>query len=229
LIVAARDVLLQQARSRGDRALTEFQAKRFLSDYGLPVPREQTVNSLAAALAAAEAIGYPVALKGSGAELLHKTELGLVKLGLKNAAGLREAYDQLTGAAKVPLKEMLVQQLVAGDRELLAGMVRDPQFGPCVLFGLGGIYTEALADVTFRVAPLSRWDARQMMEELRGRKILDAFRGMPPVDREALVDILTRLGEIGLENPLIREIDINPLKIRPDGRPIALDALLILG
>jgi len=119
--------------------------------------------------------------------------------------------------------------MVAGDRELVAGLVRDPQFGPSVLFGLGGIYTEALEDVAFRVAPLSRWDAFQMMDELRGRKLLDAFRGMPPVDREALANILITLGTIGLENPAIREIDINPLKIRADGQPIAVDALIILG
>jgi len=227
--VAARDELLQQARSRGVGALTEFEAKRFLSGYGVPVTPEQAVGSLEAALAAAEEIGYPVALKGSGEKLLHKTELGLVKLGLKNDSALREAYDQLAAAAQVPLKEMLVQQMVTGDRELVAGLVRDPQFGPSVLFGLGGIYTEALEDVAFRVAPLSRWDAFQMMDELRGRKLLDAFRGMPPVDREALANILITLGTIGLENPAIREIDINPLKIRADGQPIAVDALIILG
>jgi acyl-CoA synthetase (NDP forming) len=226
--MAARDEVLQKARSNGARALTEFQAKGFLSNYGFPVPLEKIADSLEAALAAAEAIGYPVALKGSGEELLHKTELGLVKLGLKDTSALREAYDQLAAAAKVPLKEMLVQQMVAGDRELVAGLVRDPQFGPSVLFGLGGIYTEALEDVAFRVAPLSRWDALQMMAELRGRKILDAFRGMPPVDRKALADLLITLGTIGLENPSIREIDINPLKIRPDGQPIAVDALIIL-
>lgn len=227
--MAARDELLQQARSRGVGALTEFEAKRFLSGYGVPVTPEQAVGSLEAALAAAEEIGYPVALKGSGEKLLHKTELGLVKLGLKNDSALREAYDQLAAAAQVPLKEMLVQQMVTGDRELVAGLVRDPQFGPSVLFGLGGIYTEALEDVAFRVAPLSRWDAFQMMDELRGRKLLDAFRGMPPVDREALANILITLGTIGLENPAIREIDINPLKIRADGQPIAVDALIILG
>ena len=226
--MAARDEVLQQARSRGARALTEYEAKCFLSNYGFPVPPEKTVDSLEAALAAAEVIGYPVALKGSGEELLHKTELGLVKLGLKNDSALREAYDQLAAAGVVPLKAMLVQQMVAGDRELVAGLVRDPQFGPSVMFGLGGIYTEALEDVAFRVAPLSRWDALQMMEEIRGRKILDALRGMPPVDRKALADILITLGTIGLENPAIREIDINPLKIRPDGQPIAVDALIIL-
>ena len=226
--MAARNEVLLQARSRGARALTEFEAKRFLADYGFPVPLEKTVDSLEAALAAAEVIGYPVALKGSGEELLHKTELGLVKLGLKNASALREAYDQLAAAAKMSVQEMLVQQMVAGDRELMAGLVRDPQFGPSVLFGLGGIYTEALEDVAFRVAPLSRWDALQMMEEIRGRKILDAFRGMPPVDRKTLTGILITLGTIGLENPAIREIDINPLKIRTDGRAIAVDALIIL-
>jgi acetyl-CoA synthetase (ADP-forming) len=226
--MAARDELLQQARSGGARALTEFEAKRFLSGYGVPVTPEQVVDSLEAALAAAEAIGYPVALKGSGEELLHKTELGLVKLGLKDDSALKEAYDQLTATAKIPLKEMLVQQMVAGDRELVAGMVSDPQFGPSVLFGLGGIYTEALEDVVFRVAPLSPWDALQMMEEFRGRKILEAFRGMPPVDRKALADLLITLGTIGLEHPAIREIDINPLKIQRDGQPIAVDALIIM-
>ncbi len=226
--MVTRDEVLPKARSRGARALTEFEAKRFLADYGLPVTPEKTVASLEAALAAAEVIGYPVALKGSGEELLHKTELGLVKLGLKDDSALREAYDQLAAAGQGLLKAMLVQQMVAGDRELVAGLVRDPQFGPSVMFGLGGIYTEALEDVAFRVAPLSRWDALQMMEEIRGRKILEAFRGMPPVDRKALADILITLGTIGLENPAIREIDINPLKIRPDGQPIAVDALIIL-
>jgi acetate---CoA ligase (ADP-forming) subunit beta len=228
MTMAARDEVLQLARSRGARALTEFEAKRFLAEYGFSIPREKAVDSLEAALAAAEVIGYPVALKGSGEELLHKTELGLAKLGLKNDSALREAYDQLAAAATASLKEMLVQPMVAGDRELVAGMVRDPQFGPSVMFGLGGIYTEALEDVVFRVAPLSRWDARQMMEEFRGRKILDTFRGMPPVDRESLADILVTLGTIGLENPSIREIDINPLKIQLDGRPMAVDALIIL-
>lgn len=226
--MVTRGEMLQQARSRGARVLTEFEAKRFLSDYGFPVTPEKTVASLEAALAAAGVIGYPVALKGSGEELLHKTELGLVKLGLKNDSELREAYDQLAAAGQGLLKAMLVQQMVTGNRELVAGLVRDPQFGPSVMFGLGGIYTEALEDVAFRVAPLSRWDALQMMEEIRGRKILEAFRGMPPVDRKALADILITLGTIGLENPAIREIDINPLKIRPDGQPIAVDALIIL-
>jgi succinyl-CoA synthetase beta subunit len=220
--------LIKTALSQGLTSLSEFESKRFLASYGILVTREKLADTPEAAREAAGEIGYPVALKGSGPGLLHKTELDLIRLNLKDEAELLEAYDQLAAAAKVPLKEMLVQEMVTGDRELVAGMVRDPQFGPSVMFGLGGIYTEALGDVVFRVAPLSRWDALQMMEEFRGRKTLDAFRGLPPVVREGLADMLITLGKIGLGHPSIREIDINPLKIQSDGRPIAVDALIIL-
>lgn len=227
--MVSRTELLKKAGSRPTRALTEFEAKQFLAKYGVPVTPETTAASLEAALAAAETIGYPVALKGSGEDLHHKTERGLVKLNLENAAALGEAYGQLAAAAGGPLAEVLVQRMVAGDRELVAGLVRDPQFGPSVLLGLGGIYTEALEDVSFRVAPLVRGDAFQMMEELRGRKVLGAFRGRPAVDRETLAEILIALGKIGLENPEIREIDINPLIIQDHGKPVAVDALILLG
>lgn len=220
---------IASAVSRGARSLSEYEAKRFLSGYGIPTTEEKTVRSLNDALAAADTLGFPVALKGSGEDLLHKTELGLVRLGLKNEAELQEAYRQMTSGEKTAPEEFLVQRMVTGDRELLAGLVRDPQFGPTVMLGLGGIYTEALRDVVFRVAPLSRWDASQMMDELRGRAILDALRGMPPVDREILSDILIALGAIGLEHSPVQEIDINPLKIQTDGRPIAVDALIVLG
>jgi acetyl-CoA synthetase (ADP-forming) len=217
------------AVSRGARSLSEYEAKRFLSGYGIPTTAEKTVRTLNDALAAADSLGFPVALKGSGEDLPHKTELGLVRLGLKNEAELQEAYRQMTSGEKTAPEEFLVQQMVTGDRELLAGLVRDPQFGPAVMLGLGGIYTEVLRDAVFRVAPLSRWDASHMMDELRGRAILDAFRGMPPVDRGILADILIALGAIGLEHSPVREIDINPLKIQTDGRPIAVDALVVLG
>jgi len=118
--------------------------------------------------------------------------------------------------------------MVKGERELVVGLTRDAQFGPCVMFGLGGIFTEILEDISFRVAPLSREDAMDMMESIRGKKILDAVRGKPPVDREALADILIAVGQIGMNYDQIREIDINPLKIL-DGKPIAVDALIVLG
>jgi acetyl-CoA synthetase (ADP-forming) len=118
--------------------------------------------------------------------------------------------------------------MISGKRELMAGLTRDPQFGPCVLFGLGGIFTEILEDVTFRVAPLERRDALEMLQEIRAHKILTAFRGLEPVDRDALADILIRIGQIGLEEAKIKEIDVNPLIIS-HGKPVAVDALVVLG
>jgi acetate---CoA ligase (ADP-forming) subunit beta len=217
---------IAQALERGSASLAEFEAKQLLSAYGIPVTREKEVSVLLDALRAAAEIGYPVALKGSGEGLLHKTEKGLVRLDLKNEQDLKEAYTVLTGAPGV--SKVLVQEMIKGERELVAGLTRDPQFGPCVMFGLGGIFTEVLKDVAFRVAPLNRREALQMMEDLRGREILGALRGMPPVDREALAAILIALGKIGLENPAVREIDVNPLTVQPDGHPIAVDALIIL-
>jgi acetyl-CoA synthetase (ADP-forming) len=220
--------LLKEALEQGLTSLNEFDSKRFLAQYGIGVTLEKIAGTLEEATEAANEIGFPVALKGSGQGLLHKTERDLVRLNLKNEAELLEAFGHLTTGLSEPVHEVLVQQMVAGERELAAGLVRDPQFGPCVMLGLGGVLTEVLEDVVFRVAPLTRWDALQMMEELRGRKILDAFRGWPPVDREVLADIILSLGRLGLENQAIREIDINPLKIRSDGQPIAVDALIIL-
>jgi acetyl-CoA synthetase (ADP-forming) len=117
--------------------------------------------------------------------------------------------------------------MVAAKRELMAGMTRDPQFGPCVMFGLGGIFTEALDDVVFRMAPLSAGDAAHMMDDIRAKALLGAVRGMPPVDRDALADILVNLGRIGMDNEAVKEIDINPILIA-DGKPVAVDALVVL-
>jgi acetyl-CoA synthetase (ADP-forming) len=218
---------IEQALERGSASLTEFEAKQLLSSYGIPVTREIAVSTLEEALRAAAEISYPVVLKGSREGLLHKTEAGLVRLHLRNAAELREAYASVTADRAV--SNVLVQEMIKGERELVAGLTRDPQFGPCVMFGLGGIFAEVWKDVVFRVAPLSRWNAFQMMEDLRGREILGSVRGLPPVDREILADILIALGKVGLENPAVREIDINPLIVQGDGRPVAVDALIILG
>ena len=123
--------------------------------------------------------------------------------------------------------DFLVQEMIMGDRELVMGLVRDPQFGPCAMFGLGGIFTEALGDVSFRAAPLTEPDALEMMREIKGRKILSAYRGMPAMDLDDLGKSLIRLGQIGLDHEIIREIDINPLIVK-DGKPVAVDALIVL-
>jgi acetyl-CoA synthetase (ADP-forming) len=219
--------IIEEALKKGATTLSEYESKLLLAEYGVNVTQEKVVSTEDDAIAAASEIGYPVVLKGSGEELSHKTEMDLIALNLRDEKDVREAFKKLTSSSKASVEEVLVQQMVKGERELVVGLTRDAQFGPCVMFGLGGIFTEILEDVAFRVAPLTRWDAMDMMKDFRAHKILDAFRGQPPVDREILADILIAIGTIGMEQEKVREIDINPLKIL-DGKPIAVDALVVL-
>ena len=221
----------------GRDRLSEYESKQLLSAYGIPVVREILAEDIPTAREAASRIGYPVVLKACSPQLSHKTEAGLVVTDLRNDADLSSAAELLLQRScnqRSPGQRpagsgsgILVQEMVIGQRELAMGLTRDPQFGPCVMFGLGGVLTEALGDVSFRMAPLSRADALEMMQEIRGREILGAVRGMAAADLETLARCLVALGEIGLEHETIREIDINPLIIR-DGRPVAVDALVVL-
>lgn len=220
--------LIEDAIKKGAKTLSENESKQLLSEYEIPVTQELVVSTEDDAVTAASKIGYPVVLKGSGADLTHKTEFDLIELDVRDERDLRGAFNRLISNKDVKVEEVLVQQMVKGDRELVVGLTRDPQFGPCVMFGLGGIFTEILKDTAFRVAPLSQWDARDMMDDIRGKKILEAFRGRPAVDKEALAEILIAVGNMGMEHDQISEIDINPLKLI-DGKPIAVDALVVLG
>ena len=218
--------LLEEALAKGLPALDEHGAKRFLSAFGIPVSREILARDAEEAAAAAETIGFPVVLKVSGSTLYHKTETGGVVLNVKSSSEVKEESHRLL---KIPgCQALLVQEMVRGDRELVCGLIRDAQLGPCVMFGLGGIFTETLDDAVFRVAPLTHSDAMEMIAEIRSAKILGAFRGQPPVSLEALSRILVTLGEISLRHDAIRAIDINPVKIRADGAPVAVDALISL-
>jgi acetyl-CoA synthetase (ADP-forming) len=219
--------IIEAARKRGANKLSEHESKLFLAEHGVPVTLEKVVRTEDEAAAAARGIGYPVVLKGSGAEFTHKTELNLIALDIRDENEVRNAYRSLTSSSECRVNEVLVQQMIKGDRELMVGLTRDSQFGPCVMFGLGGIFAEILKDVSFRIAPLTRWDAMEMMEDIQGKKILDSFRGKPPVDREALANILVSIGQIGVDYDQISEIDINPLKIL-NGAPVAVDALFVL-
>ena len=221
--------VIKQALRKKQRTLSEYDSKQVLAAYGIPVTRERLVKTGKDAVAAADELGYPVAVKGCGAELTHKTELDAIRLNLKDAKEVRKAAKDLKDTLKgQKLQGLLVQEMVKGQRELVMGLTRDPQFGPCVMFGLGGIYTEILKDVTFRVAPLTERDALEMMDEIRGKKILDSFRGMGAAPREVLAAALIALGQIGLDHPEIKEIDVNPLLLAKDGRPVAVDALVVL-
>ncbi|MEI6155299.1 MAG: acetate--CoA ligase family protein, partial [Deltaproteobacteria bacterium] len=171
-------------------------------------------------------IGFPVVLKGSSPALTHKTEMGMVLVNLKNKEEAAQAYDELMGKG-VDLDGVLIQKMVKGNREFVIGLTRDPQFGPCVMFGIGGIFTEAMKDVSFRVAPLTEEDAQEMISEIRAVKLLNAFRGEGAVNRDVLVNALVGIGNLGMAYDEIAEIDINPL-IVTEGRPVAVDALVIL-
>ena len=219
--------IIEDALKRGDKALNEYESKCLLDAYSIPVTKEFVATSIKDAISYAQEIGYPVVLKGSSRTLTHKTEHKLIELGIDSDQALEKAYNALQERGKGQLDGILVQQMVKGERELVAGLIRDPQFGPCVMFGLGGIFTEVLKDVTFRVAPLEMRDALEMMDEIRARKLLDAFRGKPAVNRDVLAKALINLGRIGLEIDEVAEIDINPLIIHED-MPIAVDALVIL-
>ena len=218
--------LIKGALARGQPALSEYDSKRFLSSFGIPVIREGIVPDAESAAAEALKIGFPVVLKVTGRNLFHKTEVGGVVLNLRGEEEVKEESGRLLKIQGC--EALLVQEMVKGDRELVCGLTRDAQFGPCVMFGLGGILTELLGDVVFRIAPLNPWDAQEMMEEIRARKIIEPFRGEPAVDMDILVQILVALGEIGLQYGDVLEIDINPLKIRSNGKPVSIDALVVL-
>jgi acyl-CoA synthetase (NDP forming) len=220
-----KDMLLK-AITNSQLALSEYESKKVVAAAGVPVTREALVHSREEAVNQTEKIGFPVVHKGSSPDLTHKTEMGMVRVNLKNKDEVAGAYDELTGKG-IALDGVLIQEMVKGNREFVIGLTRDPQFGPCVMFGLGGIFTEAMKDVSFRVAPLTEDDAREMIGEIRAAKLLDAFRGEKSVDREILVRALVGIGDLGMKHEEIAEIDINPLIVK-DGKPVAVDALVIL-
>ncbi|MBT6094048.1 MAG: acetate--CoA ligase family protein [Rhodospirillaceae bacterium] len=205
------------------RVLSEFEAKRLLADYGVPVCREVLVNSAEAACLAAAEIGYPVVLKACAPGLAHKTEHGLVEIGIAGEV-------EVANIAKRLLKEtseVLVQEMIRGEREFMLGMKRDLQYGPCVSFGLGGVFAEAFGDVAIALAPVGENEAAALLDGIRGVGILGPYRGMPAVDRSTLVRAIVGLGQLALDHPDITEIDINPLIVN-GANPVAVDALVVI-
>ena len=219
--------IIDEAIQRNQYTLSEYESKRILDAYGIPVTKQVLVDDAGNLLTAIEKIGYPLVMKGSSRGLSHKTETGMVHLDIRNETEALSAYKDLMDRMEGEEKQVIVQQMVKGKRELMVGMIADPQFGPCVMFGLGGVFTEVLNDSVFRVAPLEKRDAFEMMAEIKGYRILENFRGMESADKNELAQILVSVGQIGLENDRIKEIDINPIIITA-GKPMAVDALVIL-
>jgi acetyl-CoA synthetase (ADP-forming) len=207
--------------------LSEAASKSLLAEHGVAVLEERLVHTAEEAAAAAPEVGMPVVLKLCGDGIAHKTERGLVRLRLGEVDAVRVAAAELLAAARPDDGEVgvLVAPMVSGNRELIAGLARDPQFGPTVLLGVGGIFAEALADVVLRLVPLHAVDAEEMIDDLATQRLLGPFRGEPAVDRSAVVDVLVGLSKLAEARPDVVSVDVNPL-IVVDGRPVAVDALV---
>ena len=216
-----------QAPSSGS-TLSERDSKALLADYGVPLATEEVVDTASAAADAAERIGFPVVVKLNGDAIAHKTERGLVRLRLADRAAVEEAGTELLAAATADdgVVSLLVAPMIGGNRELIAGLVRDQQFGATVMLGIGGILAEAVADVVFRPAPLDEVTAADMIGDLATQRLLGEFRGEAAVDRSVLVDILVGLGRLSVDRPDVASVDINPLIVQADGVPIAVDGLV---
>jgi acyl-CoA synthetase (NDP forming) len=221
--------MIESALAAGRTALDEWESKRLFAAYGIPVPAGALVKAEAEAVAAAAGIGGTVVMKGVAADIHHKTEAGLVVLGVDAAdtAAVASTYRLLAERAKGALDAVLIEQMIKSNRELMVGMKRDAAFGPVVAFGLGGVLTEALGDVALGVAPLDDREAAELPGFIRAKRLLGSFRGYPAVDREALANVIQAIGRMALDHPEIAEIDVNPLMIEGD-RPVAADALIIL-
>ena len=222
-------VPIDRVRKEERLSLTEAESKSLLSTYGIPVVEEFVVTSEEEALSRSREIGFPVVLKGLGAQLTHKTERGLVKVNLCSVEKIRQAYGEIKTAAGEDWEGCLIQPLIEGKREFVAGLFRDPQFGSTVMFGLGGVFTEALADAAFRIAPLSEIQADTLLDEIKSNTLLGNFRGEKAADRAQLRRVLMGLSRLGMEHPEVREVDINPLIVMPNGRVKAVDALVVFG
>jgi len=206
--------------------LSESRSRLLVSEAGVPVSNWETADSTQEAVSLAKNLGFPVVVKLCGDEIAHKTERGLVRLNLNTEEAVQEAADELLSSVTADDGEvtLLVSEQIRGNRELIVGLVRDEQFGPCVMLGIGGILAEAVADVAFRLAPLSRSEASDLIDDLSMQSLLGPFRGEPAVDREALINVLCVLGDLGSDQEIL-SVDLNPL-IVTNGVPIAVDALV---
>lgn len=222
------------ARYTPGAQLSEGQTKEILTAYGIPVTREKGAATVREAIAAADQIGYPVVLKVDSPDILHKTEAGGIKLNLTSAEQVEKAFAEILTSARLYRPEgnitgALVQEMLGEGTEVIVGIGSDPAFGSTVVFGLGGVLVELLGDISLRVVPLCDTDAREMMNEIKGRRILEGVRGKPAADKNAIADIILKVSQLAADFPQIAELDINPLVVFADGKgACAADALIVL-
>jgi len=208
--------------------LTEFESKELLQEIGIHVPGQKLTTSKEETLSAAENIGFPIVLKLMAEDIVHKSDTGAVKLNLKSKQEVENAYEELMKIPSQKEKKISVQKMADEPiTELIIGMTTDPQFGPALMFGIGGILVELLEDVSFRIAPITEYDAKEMIHEIKGFPILDGYRGKPKADLDAIVNTLLTISELVVKHEEINEMDLNPVFIYEKGL-ICVDARIIL-
>jgi acetyl-CoA synthetase (ADP-forming) len=224
--------IFEEVRKSGRKHLLEMEAKNVCMEYGIPVTRFRLAKSEAEAVKFAEEMGYPVVLKIVSPDIIHKSDVGGVTLNLKKAKEVRKAYKQIMENVKKHKKDaeivgVLVQEMAPPSTEVIVGAIKDPQFGHALMFGLGGVFVEVLKDVTFRIVPISEEEAREMIGEVKAYPLLRGYRGMPPADIEAIVQILLKTSRLVSEHPEIKELDLNPIMVYEKGAK-TVDARIIL-
>ncbi|KKM66942.1 hypothetical protein LCGC14_1476120 [marine sediment metagenome] len=220
--------VLKKKIESSQTVLTEFESKELLEEIGIVVPDQSLTSSKEETVSAAEKIGFPVVLKLMAGDVIHKSDTGAVKLNLKTREEVEEAYDTLMKIPAQAEKKVSVQNMAKEPiTELIIGMTTDPQFGPALMFGIGGILVELLEDVSFRIAPITEYDANEMIKEIKGFPILDGYRGKPKADLDAIVETLLKISALVVEHEEINEMDLNPVFIYEKGL-ICVDARIIL-
>lgn len=208
--------------------LTEFESKELLREIGIPVPTQKLTTSKEETISAAKDIGFPVVMKLIAEDIVHKSDTGAVKLNLKSIEDVDRAYTELMQIPSQTEKKISVQKMADEPiTELIIGMTTDPQFGPALMFGIGGILVELLEDVSFRIAPITEYDAKEMIHEIKGFPILDGYRGKPKADINAIIETLLKISNLVIEHEEINEMDLNPVFIYEKGL-ICVDARIIL-
>ena len=220
--------IIQDAINENRIALTEYEAKEFLSELGLPVTKQDLINTKEAAIETAKKIGFPVVMKLMAEDIIHKSDVGAVKLNIQDEKSAGEAFDELMKIPSKSEKKVSVQEMAEKPiAELIIGTLQDPQFGPAIMFGVGGVLVEIMKDVSFRICPITDFDADEMVHEIKAFKLLDGFRGSPKADLKSLVTLLKKISGVSVDFPDIDQMDLNPVFIYKDGVKI-VDARIIL-
>ena len=222
--------VLNKFRKESRHILTESESKEILTSLGITVTRPIPVSSKKEAIGVAESLGFPIVLKVESTKIIHKSEVGGGKVGIKDKKGLGKAYQEIMEKTREIDKnvKVTVQKMVEGGVETIVGIIRDPQFGHAIMFGLGGIWVELLNDISLRIIPIDLTDADEMIHEIRSHRILSGYRGIPPANKEKLKEFLVRLSKFVCQHPQIEEMDLNPVFILPEDIVVA-DARIFLG